>query len=211
MEVIDIHTHSLSPVQAIQNCFPEAFLPREDSFYSVGLHPWYLKRETLEQQWNGLLGVTGHPQVVAIGEAGLDRLAGTPFDLQLEAFERQIALCEERDYPLVIHAVRSADEMLRLKKEYRPQVPWIIHGFRGKKEQALQYVRHGFYLSFGEKFQEEALCVVPVERLFFETDESLLDIHRIYDRAATLLGKSTEQLIEQIQGNIKAVFPRLNH
>lgn len=213
MPVLDIHTHHLPavPSQSIQNCFPETFCPHAGSFYSVGLHPWYLKKETLEQQWQSLLDALRHPQVVALGEAGLDRLADTAMELQLEAFGRQIRLCEERDYPLVIHAVRVMDEMLRLKKEYRPQVPWIIHGFRGKKEQAMQFLRQGFYLSFGEKFQEEALRVTPADRLFFETDESRTDIHRIYEHAAVVRGVSAAELIRQIQENVKAVFPRVGN
>lgn len=212
MAVFDIHTHHvpLKPSQAIQNCFPEVFSPCDDSFYSVGLHPWYLKKETFEQQWESLLDAIRCPQVVAIGEAGLDRLADTPFDLQMEMFERQIKLCEERDFPLVIHAVRAVDEMLRLKKEYRPRVPWIIHGFRGKKEQALQYLRQGFYLSFGEKFQEDALRATPTDRMFLETDESSLGIERIYDRVAAVLGISSEELTGRVQRNIEAVFTRLN-
>lgn len=212
MDVLDIHTHHVPPMpsQAIQSCFPEAFSPCDGSFYSVGLHPWYLKKETLEQQWENLLDVIRYPQVVAIGEAGLDRLADTPFDLQMEMFERQIKLCEERDFPLVIHAVRTVDEMLRLKKEYRPCVPWIIHGFRGKREQALQYLRQGFYLSFGEKFQEDALRATPTDRMFLETDESSLVIERIYDRIAAVVGISSKELAERVQGNIEAVFTRLN-
>lgn len=211
MAVLDIHTHHVPPVssQAIQSCLPENFTPRPGGFYSVGLHPWYLKKETLERQWESLLVAIRHPQVVAIGEAGLDRLSDTPFDLQLQAFERQIKLCEKEDYPLVIHAVRAVDEMLRLKKEHRPRVPWIIHGFRGKKEQALQYLRQGFYLSFGEKFQEEALRGMPADRLFLETDESSLDIEQIYNRAAAVLGVSSEELSGQVQRNIQAVFTRL--
>lgn len=212
MEVFDIHTHHVPPVpsQAIRNCFPETFSPHAGSFCSVGLHPWYLEKETLERQWEKLLDAIRHPQVVAIGEAGLDRLTAAPLDLQVEAFERQIKLCEEQGYPLVIHAVRTMDEMLRLKKEYHPQAPWIIHGFRGKKEQALQYLRHGFYLSFGEKFQEEALCATPLDRMFFETDESRLDIEQIYDRAAAVLSLSPEELTGQVQQNVHAVFTRLN-
>lgn len=212
MKVLDIHTHRipLQPLKAIQNCFPETFSPRKSSFYSVGLHPWYLKAETLEQQWESLIATIRHSQVVAIGEAGLDKLADTPFELQLEVFERQIKLCEEQGYPLVIHAVRAMDEMFRLKKKYCPRVPWIIHGFRGKKEQALQYLHQGFYLSFGEKFQEEALRVAPADRMFFETDESKLDIHLIYEHAATVLEVSAEELTEQVQRNISAVFTRLN-
>ena len=57
------------------------------------------------------------------------------------------------------------------KRDLRPSNPWIIHGFRGKAALAEEYLKHGFYLSFGEKYQEAALCRVPADRLFIETDE----------------------------------------
>lgn len=208
MNLLDIHTHrqSLQPLQAIHNCFPEAFSPREGTSYSVGLHPWHLSRERLESQWECLQAAVRHPQVLAIGEAGLDRLAETPFPLQQEAFERQIALAEQVRLPLIIHAVRTAAEVIALKKKHQPRNAWIIHGFRGKREQALQYIRQGIHLSFGEHYQEEALRSVPLDRLFLETDESVVDIRLLYERAAKVLRMPAEELIGQVQRNINSVF-----
>ena len=78
--------------------------------------------------------------------------------------------------PLVIHLVKAVDELLKVKRDLRPSNPWIIHGFRGKAALAEEYLKHGFYLSFGEKYQEVALCRVPADRLFIETDESEVSI-----------------------------------
>lgn len=208
MQILDIHSHrpSLHPAEVIQNCFPETFSPREGTFYSVGLHPWYLNQESLDSQWESLLAAVRHPQVLAIGEAGLDKLSIIPFALQQEVFERQIELAETLGLPLVIHAVRAADEVIALKKKHQPRHAWVIHGFRGKREQALQYIRQGFYLSFGERYQEEALRAVPLDRLFLETDESTVDIHLLYERAAAVLGVSAEELVKRVQCNIGAVF-----
>lgn len=50
----------------------------------------------------------------------------------------------------------------------KPSNPWIIHGFRGKKELALQYIREGIYVSLGEKYQEEVLWGIPLEYLFWK-------------------------------------------
>ena len=78
----------------------------------------------------------------------------------------------ELDKPLVIHLVKAMSELLKLKQQIKPANPWIIHGFRGKAALAEECLRHGFYLSFGEKYQEEALRITPAGRLFLETDES---------------------------------------
>lgn len=208
MDILDIHTHHqpVKPSQAIQNCFPENFSPQAGGYYSVGLHPWYLRPEHLESQWEQLLKAVRHPQVLAIGEAGLDKLSDTPFALQHEIFEKQILLAESLNLPLVIHAVRAMDEVIALKRKHKPRNAWIIHGFRGKQEQALQYIRQGICLSFGERYQEGALCAVPADKLFLETDESTVDIHQLYDRAAHVLGKPVEALTGQVQCNINSVF-----
>ena len=167
-----------------------------------------LTRESFVRQWELLLSAIHSPQVLAIGEAGLDKLAQTDYVLQQEAFEKQAILAHEMGYPLVIHAVRSADEIIRFKRKMQPSNPWIIHGFRGKKELALQYIREGIYLSLGEKYQEEALRQIPSEYLFLETDESLIDIHSLYERAALLLEMPVCKLMQQVQQNINNVFFR---
>ena len=58
--------------------------------------------------------------------------------------------------------MKAVEELLKLKQRLQPANPWIIHGFRGKPALAQDYVRHGFYLSFGEKYQEESLRAVRV-------------------------------------------------
>lgn len=80
--------------------------------------------------------------------------------------------------------------------------------FPREKELALQYIREGIYLSLGEKYQEEALRQIPSEYLFLETDESLIDIHSLYERAALLLEMPVCKLMQQVQQNINNVFFR---
>ena len=127
MDILDIHTHRM-PVelgQAIQNCQPAEFDPLAGAYYSVGIHPWYLTRENLDRQWEMLLAAIQCPQVLAIGEAGLDKLVRTDYMLQQEVFEKQAMLAHEMKYPLVIHAVRSANEIICLRKKMKPSNPWI--------------------------------------------------------------------------------------
>lgn len=127
-------------------------------------------------------------------------------DLQLEVFEYQARLAEEVGKPLVIHLVRAADELLRLRRELRPAMPWVTHGFRGKAALAEEYLRHGFYLSFGEKYQADALSATPGDRLFIETDESVVPIEELYLRAAAVRGIGSEELHRIVSANIGKVF-----
>ena len=203
---VDIHTHQLPqvPGEAIVNCYPETFSPQEGGWYSVGIHPWYI--DAPDDKKNCLEALVRHPQVLAVGEAGLDKLADAPMDLQIEVFEFQARLAEEVEKPLVIHLVKATDELLKLRRTLRPAMPWVIHGFRGKAALAEDYLRHGFYLSFGEKYQAEALLTTPADRLFIETDESTVPIKELYARAAALRGMSPEEMREIVSGNISKVF-----
>ena len=67
-------------------------------------------------------------------------------------------------------------------------------------------LRLGFYLSLGIRYNEDSLRVIPLDRLFLETDDSETDICQVYERAARTLGISVIKLTEQIQHNIKKVF-----
>lgn len=180
-------------------------------FCSIGIHPWDLTAENSERLWDVLQRElerrkSENRPCVAIGEAGLDKLAAAPMELQVEIFERQVALSEDCRLPLIIHCVKAVDELLAVKKRLAPLQPWIWHGFRGKAQQASQLLRHGFYLSLGEHYSREAMQAIPASRLFLETDESVLDISDIIRRAAEVRGVDAECLQETLRENVQKVF-----
>lgn len=198
----DIHTHQIPEIAggAILNCVPNAFMPQASGWYSVGIHPWNLSSVSHLKEY------VNHSQVLAVGEAGLDKLADSSINVQMEMFEYQARLAMEVDKPLIIHVVKAKDELMDLRVRLRPSNPWIIHGFRGKVALAQEYLRHGFYLSFGAKFQEETLRMIPSERLFLETDESEVPIGELYERAATVRGCSSDAFRVAVQENVRKVF-----
>lgn len=180
-------------------------------FCSIGIHPWDLTAENSERLWDVLQRELERRKAenrpcVAIGEAGLDKLAAAPMELQVEIFERQVALSEDCRLPLIIHCVKAVDELLAVKKRLAPLQAWIWHGFRGKAQQASQLLRHGFYLSLGEHYSQEAMRAIPASRLFLETDESALDISDIIRRAAEVRGVDAECLQETLRENVQKVF-----
>lgn len=205
----DIHTHEFPLVsgEAIVNCYPEQFVPRTGGWYSVGIHPWLVQSYDATV-WALLERLASHPQVLAIGEAGLDKLTTAPLSLQLTVFQKQAYLASSVNKPLLIHLVKAVDELLQVKKKISPAQPWIIHGFRGKAALANTLLNHGFYLSFGEKYQEEALRAVPLNRLFLETDESNVPIYELYEEASRVRGVAVSELCVAIQENINNVFFR---
>jgi TatD DNase family protein len=184
---------------------PSAFSPREGGYYSVGIHPWNID-STTESEYECLKKIASHPQIIAIGEAGLDKMIPVDLSIQKEIFRLHIKLSETFGKPLIIHSVKTSNEIIQLKKEFCPKSPWIIHGFRGKKELADQLIAHGIYLSFGEKYQESAINSIPLDHLLLETDESNRTITEIFEAAAQSRSVPVEQLITQVQQNISRLF-----
>lgn len=217
---LDLHTHHPQPApagdllqvvsQRPQEALPTGTIPTL-YYRSVGLHPWYAEDLTP----TGMLALEEalrSPDVLALGEMGLDKLCTTPLSVQEEYFCQQIELAEERRLPVILHVVRAWDELIRLRKALRPQTPWIIHGFRGRGEQARQLLRLGFYLSFGDRADSQALrLALDARRLFLETDDHPApDIRAVYARTAEATGQDIPSLCEQINDVTTSLFPILS-
>lgn len=221
MDLYDIHAHDApspnnddeeSPrhnITSIVNVYPLGFEYAKDNenfpWFSCGVHPWY--SEDAEPQLNFLKEIAGDPRIVAIGEAGLDKLKGPELNIQQTIFTRQVELSEQLQKPLIIHCVKAWDDLLHIKKTYKCHQPWIIHGHKGKPELTKQLLAHGFYFSIGDKFNEEAVRSIPMNRLFCETDVSETSIEEIYQQLANTLDIEIETLATQIEENIKTIFP----
>ena len=78
-------------------------------------------------------------------------------------------------------------------------MPWLVHGFRGKPDLALQLISKGMYLSFWFDFVMRPESVpllksVPKERFFLETDGAEVDIREIYNKVSIDLGLTVDEL-----------------
>ena len=164
------------------------------------------QEEDLEAMAGRLRTLVAHPRVPAVGEGGIDHLTRIPLPGQIAVMRLQAQIAEEVRKPLIIHLVRASAEVIRLKREIKPKVPWIIHGFRGGEALARELVRHGFSLSFGEFYKPAGLLIVPKNRLFIETDESNVPVITLYERAARLLKIPTETLLDVVGENIGEAF-----
>lgn len=213
---IDIHTHSEQKnrpdVVFLKNIrIHDAKYPVDnEGLFSAGIHPW----DTIYPLPDPAIpaSLISSPGLIAIGECGLDRLRGADLAVQTHVFRQHALLAETHSKPLIIHCVRAWQEILELKSEMRPQVPWIIHGFRGKPELAAQLTGHGFYLSFGEHVLSlhstagASLKTIPIDRLFLETDASQHTIEEIYRAAAEIKNISLTELQKGLAQNFEKVF-----
>lgn len=211
MNLYNIHTHKIAVRSdryteiCILNTYPQDFYDKKvDSpnvWYSCGIHPWHIK--DIESDISLLKDIAVDDRIVAIGEAGLDKLQGPDMNIQIDVFRKQIELAEEFQKPLIIHCVKAWDELIALRKELGGKVPWIIHGYRGNPQQTEQFSKMGFKFSIGEKFNAESLKNIPLESIFCETDMSENSICQIYSNIEEILGVDRYHFVDIVEENIR--------
>lgn len=215
---IDIHTHfphSGNNVLSIQSVrFGETPGP-DASFVSAGLHPWYLDQLDRKTARDWLENQARRPEVVAVGEAGLDQLRGAAADIQLQAFEWCIEVSELFEKPLIVHCVRAYEAVLAVKKRLKPAQPWIIHGFRKNEITARRLLDAGCILSFGAALLQPqptiraAFAATPDDCFFMETDDRPMHVREIYQAASEVRQEAEDILAQQMRSNFQRIFKRL--
>lgn len=194
--ILDIHTHRPAPQPEALVCVsPADFNPEERQFYSVGIHPWETHSGISGETWELFEKVCTHPQVLAIGECGIDKMKGGPLFLQMQAMKRQIDLSERLRKPLVIHNVHAQDIIIGLKKDLKPKQHWMVHGFRGKPTVAKIITDAGIWLSFGPMFNDTSVPAVPEGLILAETDDSTEGIESVITKLSALRGKNLTETI----------------
>ncbi len=146
-------------------------------WFAPGIHPWWV-----DQVNDGCLDdlqrflEQGHCRLVGIGECGLDRLHGE-LEQQYPWFEGQVELAGRFGLPLLIHSVRTHDEVAQLLKRHNYSGRALIHGFSGSLQQAERFVSRGFTIGVGGVITypranktRQAISALPLEVLVLETD-----------------------------------------
>jgi len=216
-DYIDIHSHggkTSSGIFIIENLMAhEGTLPENTSgvAFSCGIHPWYLNESNQKQLLSTVAVASSRTEVVAIGEAGFDKLRGPSIELQRNVFEEQVRIAEAHLKPVIIHSVRAWDELFAVHKKLKPLMPWLIHGFRGNVELANQLTSKGMYLSFWFDYvirpeSAKLLRNLPINRIFLETDGADVDIRKIYKKVASDLNLKIDELKVIISNNFKEYF-----
>ncbi len=211
--LINIHTHhhALNNNQwVIQNLQDDSDEVENTGNYSIGLHPWYVNENTWISDFEAIKKLVHNNYVIAIGECGLDKNCTTNFALQTEVFSAHIILANEINKPLILHCVNAFEEVKALLRINKNNVPVIFHGFNKKETIALALIKEGFYLSFGKAILKEniqqTLRKIPLEKMFFETDDDSITIEEIYEEAAKVLLIDSKLLQLQIKKKAIKLF-----
>ncbi|MBR4694087.1 MAG: TatD family hydrolase [Bacilli bacterium] len=145
---------------------------------AIGLHPEFADSVTD----NDLKFVEEHlndEKVVAIGEIGLDYHYGKENkDKQIELFEKQLALAEKYNKPVIIHSRDATEDTINSLKKFK--VRGSMHSFSGSYETAMIYIKMGLLLgingvvTFKNCNLIEVVKRVGLENILLETDSPYL-------------------------------------
>lgn len=184
---------------------------------AAGVHPHDAKTLT-DSLYDDLAEIVRAPEVVAVGEIGLDyHYDHSPRDVQRAAFARLVSLAREVKKPIVIHTREAAADTLDvLESENARDVGGIIHCFSEDKPFAARALDLGFDISFSgiltfknAKSIHEVAAWAPEDRILVETDSPYLApvpmrgkpcepsfVVHTARRLAELRGKSLEEMAE---------------
>lgn len=174
----DAHTHKRPPshTKAIVNWDGQGEMPE---IFSTGVHPWFLDIPAAD---------FSHPQCMAIGETGLDRLHPY-FERQKSSFIRHIKISQKLNKPLIIHSVRSYSDILEILKKESFKGRFLLHDYNGNQKITEEFLKWNAYFGIGRKiFQKRTtlyknLESLPHSRILIETDDSSLSIEKLYEKA----------------------------
>lgn len=224
IQVLTVGTDLASSEQAVR-------IAEEHGIYAaVGVHPHEAERYV----HHGRLAVGVIPKlerllaaerVVAVGEIGLDYFKEySPREAQQTVFQAQLELAERLERPVLVHNRDSEDDVVDALRRY--EGTGVVHSFTQDWAFAKRVLDLGYYLGVNgiatfvkdERFQQ-ALKMIPLERLLIETDcpylapvphrgrrNEPLYVRHVAEYLAHHRGMPTEMLAEATTENAQRLF-----
>lgn len=218
MSFINIHSHTDFPekdVTTIRNIFPgDDFVVdlSKNCYFSIGLHPWNIKADTLISDIEIVKNFAENPNCLAVGETGLDRIIKIQVEIQKEVYLKHLEIARELSKPVIIHCVRAFSEIIQLHQPFAGKVKLIFHGFNNNWQIANELLEKECFLSFGKALLNPAsnaakiFSNIPENQLFLETDDAEISISEVYHKAALLKNISEDAMKEIVLRNFENCF-----
>jgi len=146
---------------------------------TAGLHP-HEAASTSEAVIGDIECLAGCPEVVAIGETGLDyHYDNSPREIQLANFRAHLELAAALGLPIVVHSREAQEDTVALVEEFAAHVRGVLHCFAGGDRLLEAGLEAGWYVSFSGLITfVNALAAaarrVPSDRVLIETDAPYL-------------------------------------
>lgn len=203
-----------------------ALAHRSDVSLSCGMHPLNVEDEPFDPQ--RMLQLAQAPQVIAIGECGLDYYYSAENKAkQQRIFSQQIEIANQLGKPLIVHTRSAREDTIDLLQQGNAQqCGGVLHCFTENQWMADQALELGFYISVSgiitfrnAEELREVIKTVPLERLLIETDSPYLApvpyrgkqnqpayVREVCEYLAVLKGVSAEQLAQITTANFERLF-----
>jgi len=196
-----------------------------DLYACYGLHPCFCSNHTIGDI-DELANWLARENPVAVGECGLDYfIAGGDKAIQQRLFSAQLALAREFNLPIVIHANKAVEDVIRMIRA-SGHSKGVVHSFNGSSSQANRLIDLGYKLSFGGATTftratrlRKLFSELPMEALLLETDapdqpDTLHDRQRnqpaylvdVWRNLSQLRSESAEELAAATTRNAMALF-----
>lgn len=195
-------------------------------FCAMGIHPHNAK-EADEEQLKRVMTLAKKPEVVAIGEIGLDyHYDFAPPELQKDVFRKELQIAKDLELPVIIHNRESDQDLLKiLEEEQDGKLHGVLHCFSSPPETMIKAVDMGFHISFTGNitFKKtnlgDVVSAAPMDRIMLETDSPYMTPvpHRgkrnepgmvkfIAEKIAEFKSTSFDEVVSMTTRNAKKLF-----
>ncbi|MBN2115996.1 MAG: TatD family hydrolase [Anaerolineales bacterium] len=166
-------------------------------YAAIGFHPTHLESFSVKA-FDELKGLAQHPEVVAVGEIGIDYYWIAQEEKRLfqrETLKKQLAFAESVGKPVLIHMREENDawvgqasaDLLNILAEWQNKLrgqkhplaekPGVMHSFNGSLETAQKAMDLNFYIGVtgpvtykNAEEKRQIIRQLPLERILIETD-----------------------------------------
>ena len=196
-----------------------------DAIYaSVGLHP--TEQACEEPSVERLLSLAADPNIIAIGETGLDYywLKDRP-EWQRERFRVHIAAANQCQKPLIVHTRNAREDTLAILRSEQAHAG-VLHCFTENYAMAKAALDLGFYISFSgivtfknAHVLQAVAKKIPLDRMLIETDSPYLTpvpyrgranqpayVREVASYLAALRGESLKKIAAAATENFEQLF-----
>ncbi len=219
MLCISIDRNNVEAVRAIARQHPNVYA-------SVGVHPLDIK--DAQESVDSLCQLADGPEVIAIGETGLDYFYSRDNSIaQQHSFRTHLRAAAQLRKPVIVHSRDAREDTLALIREAGDsELGGVLHCFTESWEMARQALDLNYYISFSGiitfKNAEDLRAVVkqvPLDRLLVETDSPYLApipfrgkpnepkyTREVAECVAAIKGLSLEEIAEITSANFDRLF-----
>jgi TatD DNase family protein len=198
---------------------------RDDLWATAGVHP-HAVGDADPQALEAVGELTERPEVVAVGETGLDyHYDNAPRAAQRTSFDAHLALGAQTDLPVVVHAREADDDVAAALRGMPRGTKGVLHCFTGGTKAFDEAMAAGWYVSFSgiASFKSfgaaDLLREVPQQRLLVETDAPYLapvprrgrrnepaNVVHVVEAVARILDRPAPEVAERTSANARRFY-----